>query len=203
MAAVVGAVPDVRSGLGHAVAGDTQAMRADLGGLTGALVILALAMAHVVVWFPAEILDAAAGLLYGFWVGFAIVHASWIASALAAYAVGRHLGRPALHRTIGGERVDRAEALVDRGGWRALIAARLIPIVPFSLFGFVAGAARVPIPRYTWTTAVGYVPITALSVLFGTRAEELSFTDPVLLASLGGLLVLLGASVVIGRRAGR
>lgn len=200
IAVVVAAVPDVRSGLGHAVQGDTQAMRSDLGGLTGALVILALAMAHVVVWFPAEILDAVAGLLYGFWLGFAIVHGGWIASALAAYAVGRHLGRPALHRMIGGERLDRAEAFVDRGGWRALIAARLVPVVPFSLFGYVAGAARVPLARYAWTTAVGYVPITALSVLFGTRAEELSLTDPVLLGALGGLLALLGASVVIGRR---
>ena len=53
------------------------------------------------------------------------------------------------------------EDAIDRGGATLLLAARLVPIVPFSLTGIVAGAARVPLWRFTWTTAVGYLPITA------------------------------------------
>ena len=37
-----------------------------------------------------------------------------------------------------------------------------------------AGAARVPVWRYTWTTAVGYLPITALAVYFGTQLDLFS-----------------------------
>ena len=68
---------------------------------------------------------------------------------------------------------------------------RLIPIVPFSLVSYAAGAARVPVWRFLWTTALGYLPITALAVYFGTRLEGLSLTDPLVLGSAAALLGLL------------
>ncbi len=70
---------------------------------------------------------------------------------------------------------------------------RLIPILPFSIVSYAAGAARVPVWRFLWTTAVGYLPITALSVYFGTQLEGLSLTDPLVLGSAAALLVLLAA----------
>ena len=72
-----------------------------------------------------------------------------------------------------------------------LIAVRLIPIVPFSLVCYAAGAARVPLWRFVWTTVVGYLPITALSVYFGTRLEGLEPTDPLVFGSAAALLALL------------
>ncbi len=50
-----------------------------------------------------------------------------------------------------------------------------------------------PLWRYAWTTLVGYLPITALSVYFGTRLEGLSLTDPLVLGSAAALLALLFA----------
>ena len=38
------------------------------------------------------------------------------------------------------------------------------------------GSARVPLWTFIWTTAIGYIPITALFVLLGSRLEELSLT---------------------------
>ena len=70
---------------------------------------------------------------------------------------------------------------------------RLIPILPFSIVSYAAGAARVPLWRFVWTTAVGYLPITALAVYFGTRLEGLSLTDPLVLGSAAALLALLCA----------
>ena len=72
-----------------------------------------------------------------------------------------------------------------------LLAARLVPIVPFSLFSFVAGAAEAPRIRFMWTTAVGYLPITALSVYLGTSLEDLSLADPRIWIAVGALLALL------------
>lgn len=196
-------VPALREGLGNAVRGDVVAMRQDIGGTTGVLIIWALALIHAVVWFPSEILNAAAGLLYGFWAGVLITHVAWVVSGLLAYAIGRHLGRPALRRLAGRERLDRAESFIERGGWQGLLAARLIPLVPFSFFSYVAGAARVPLGRYTWTTALGYLPLTVLAVLFGTRADELSLTDPLMWLALLGLLALLATSMLAGRAINR
>ena len=63
---------------------------------------------------------------------------------------------------------------------------RLIPIFPFSIVCYAAGAARVPLWRFLWTTAVGYLPITALSVYFGTRLESISLTDPLVIGTAVG-----------------
>ena len=104
-----------------------------------------------------------------------------------------------LRRAIGVRRFDEAERLVEHGGITLLLAMRLIPIVPFSLFSYVAGAARVPLWRFVWTTAAGYLPITALFVYLGSRLDSLSPTDPLL---LGGA-VLLVALVALGRPVSR
>ena len=61
----------MRDAVVDAVQGDTGSVREDLrgDGAEGALLVVALAVVHVVVWYPAEILDAAAGYVFGFGLG--------------------------------------------------------------------------------------------------------------------------------------
>jgi uncharacterized membrane protein YdjX (TVP38/TMEM64 family) len=155
------------------------------------LIVLGLCLVHAVLFYPAEIVDAAAGFVYGFWPGLALVAAGWMLNAWAAYAIGHSLAHPVLQRMLGPKRFQRAEAMVARGGVTLLLTVRLIPILPFSLISYAAGAARVPAWRYTWTTFVGYTPITALATYLGSRLEELHPTHPLVLGSLAIVLVLL------------
>jgi uncharacterized membrane protein YdjX (TVP38/TMEM64 family) len=187
------AIPPLREAFLDAVSGDTSSVRSDLRDLdaVGVLLVVWLAMIHVVVFYPAEILDAAVGFVYGFGVGLPMVMACWVFSGLLAYGVGRHAARPLLYKVLGEERFERIEGLIDRGGVTFLLAARLVPIVPFSLLGYVCGAARVPLLRFTWTTAVGYLPITAYFTYLGSRLEGFSLEDPIVWIGGGGLLLLL------------
>jgi len=126
----------------------------------------------------------------------------WLASGMLCFAVGRSVARPLLDRWFGSERFERTEAAIERGGATLLLAVRLLPIVPFSLVSYAAGAARVPLWRFVWTTVVGYLPITMLAVYFGTRLEGLSLTDPLVLGSAAALLGLLGLGHWVMRRGG-
>lgn len=204
MAALVLTIPELRDAFEAAVRGDTAEVRSRLEdlGVAGPLLILGLALIHAVVFYPAEIVDAAAGFVYGFFPALALMMLGWLLSGLLCFAVGRSVARPLLDRWFGTERFERIEAAIERGGVTLLLAVRLIPIVPFSLVSYAAGAARVPIWRFIWTTAVAYLPITALSVYFGTRLEGLSLTDPLVLGSAAALLVLLLGGHWIMRRAG-
>jgi uncharacterized membrane protein YdjX (TVP38/TMEM64 family) len=195
------AIPSLRGAMSDAFHGDTAALRDDLNGnAAGAFLVLWLALVHVIVWYPAEILDAAAGYVFGFGVGFPLVLACWVISGLASYAVGRHFARPLLYRVAGEERFLRIERVIQRGGALALLAVRLIPIMPFSLTGYVAGAARVPLWRFTWTTAAGYAPITAYFTYVGSRLEGFSAEDPVLWIGGGALLLgIAGARFLLPR----
>ena len=189
-AAIALLIPSLREAVGDAIQGDTASVRQDLGESFGGVVLVFwLAMVHVIVWYPAEILDAATGYVFEFGVGFPLILAAWVISGLGAYAVGRHAARPLLYRIAGEERFQRVEDLVERGGVTVLLAVRLIPIMPFSLMGYVCGAARVPLVRFTWTTAVGYAPLTAYFTYLGSRLEGFSAEDPILW--IGGAFILL------------
>jgi len=205
MAAMVLAIPELRDAFAAAVRGDTAEVRSRIEdlGVAGPLLILVLALVHAVVFYPAEIVDAAAGFLYGFFPALALVMTGWLLSGLLCFAIGRSVARPLLDRWFGTERFERTEAAIERGGATLLLAVRLIPIVPFSLVSYAAGAARVPLWRFVWTTAVAYLPITALAVYFGTRLEGLSLTDPLVLGSAAALLALLGLGHWIMRSASR
>jgi uncharacterized membrane protein YdjX (TVP38/TMEM64 family) len=202
LAGLVFAVPALHDAVVAAIHGDSDEVRSQIKGLgvAGPLLIVALALLHAVVFYPAEIVDAAAGFAYGFFPALLLTMFAWLLSALLCFAVGRSLARPLLDRWLGSERFERTEAMIERGGPTLLIAVRLIPIFPFSLVCYAAGAARVPVWRFIWTTAVGYLPITAISVYFGTRLEGLSLTDPLVLGTAAVLLALLLAGHWVVRR---
>jgi uncharacterized membrane protein YdjX (TVP38/TMEM64 family) len=205
MALIVVTVDPLRASVAAALQGDHDEVRNQIDelGVWGPLLILALAILHAVVFYPAEIVDAAAGFAYGFFPALALMTLGWLLNGLVCWAIGRSIARPLLDRWFGVERFERVERSIERGGATLLIAMRLIPILPFSIVSYAAGAARVPLGRFLWTTAVGYLPITALSVYFGTRLEDLSLTDPLVLGSGLALLALLAAGHWTMRRQAR
>jgi uncharacterized membrane protein YdjX (TVP38/TMEM64 family) len=207
-AAVVLAVEPLRTAVSHALHGDVDALVDQLRGLGfwGAVVLVALILIHSVVFFPAELPNAAAGLVFGFWVAFPMVWLAWIASGLIAYCLGMAMGRPIAVRLAGEQRVAGAEDMIGRGGPGVLVLSRLVPFVPFSLVGYIAGAARVPLWRYTWTSAVGVLPITAAATYVGHALDDFSASDPMLWVAVGTIAALAALTVVLarhGRRASR
>jgi uncharacterized membrane protein YdjX (TVP38/TMEM64 family) len=204
LAVLVLAVPALRHASIAAVHGETSEVREQIKslGAAGPLIIIGLGVMHSVIPYPAEIVNAAAGFAYGFFGGLGIVVIGWMISAVICYWFGTGVARPLLDRWFGAERFARFERMVERGGVTLLIALRLLPIVPFSLISAAAGAARVPFVRYCWTTAVGFLPITALAVYFGTRLEGIRFTDPAVIGAVVGVVLLLLVANWIIRRSG-
>jgi uncharacterized membrane protein YdjX (TVP38/TMEM64 family) len=202
LVAIVLLVPELRDAAKAALTGDTETLREEVRslGVGGVLLLLALMLLHAFVWYPSEIPTAAAGFVYGFWVALPIVLAGWLISAVFTWWIGRDAARPLLHRLVGTERFERAQRAVQRGGVTILLAARLVPVVPFSLIGLVAGAAGVRLFRFSWTTLVGYLPLMVLVTLLGSRLQELSFDDPVIWVAVAGLLVLVVLARPLARK---
>jgi uncharacterized membrane protein YdjX (TVP38/TMEM64 family) len=196
------AIDPIRDAVSAAFQGDLAAMRSELDSLGGlaALVLLGIALVHAIVPFPAEFPTAAAGFVFGFALGFPLMVLAWTLSCLVAYALARGIGPPLLDRLVGRERMEATDRLIARGGWPILVAGRLIPVVPYNLVSYAAGATRVPLVRFTWTTAVGVMPLTALTALLGQRLQEPRFDDPVLWVILFGVILLLALAGPVGRR---
>jgi len=173
-------------GDGKLVRSRTQAL-----GAVGALVLFALVLAHAVIPYPAEITTAAAGYVYGFGTGLALMMVSWFVCALVAYELARGPVRRLTRRVMGARRLAAAERYVDRGGPTGLIAARFVPLIPFNAVCYAAGITEVARPRYAWTTIVGIAPFCAVVTYLGSRLQTVSPTDWRLWALTIGLLSAL------------
>jgi uncharacterized membrane protein YdjX (TVP38/TMEM64 family) len=87
-----------------------------------------------------------------------------------------------------------------RGGTALLLSSRLIPVVPFALVGYAAGATGVSIWRFSWTTVLGYLPLTIAVAYLGSRAQTLSASNPLVWAAAAMLVALLFGEWIVRRR---
>ena len=199
--ALIVLVPALRHSVGLALHGHIDALRTYIRslGAGGLALILGLMVAHAVVFYPSEIVTATAGYIYGFAPALGLVIVGWLLTALLSYALGRSIGGPLL-RSLLGKRFSRLEAAVADGGITLLLAGRLIPVVPFAFLGYAAGATHVKLWRFSWTTVVGYLPLTALVAYLGSNARSLSLSDPLVWIAVAVAVLLLSAHWVVSRR---
>ena len=147
-------------------------------GAAGPVAVVALALGHAVVSFPSEILNIAAGYAYGFGPAIALLMPAWIGSCLLAYWLARRFGDRIANRLVEPEALDKLRDWAADAPVPVLLAVRSIPVVPINLVSYAAGLARMPLWRFTWTTAVGLTPQFGLPIYAGSQAREVAVTDP-------------------------
>jgi uncharacterized membrane protein YdjX (TVP38/TMEM64 family) len=165
---------------------DTESMRAAIKSLGPAapLASTGLMIVHTYVPFPLEILALANGLVFGAWGGIAITWFSMLLSAWVGYATTR-FARPLAYKITSGERLEKMEAWTARRSTWQLVAIRFVPVVSFSLLNLTMGLLKVRFWKFTWTTALGIIPIVLVSVLAG----NLLHLGPVAWAVIGGVVL--------------
>jgi uncharacterized membrane protein YdjX (TVP38/TMEM64 family) len=130
---------------------------------------LAFLAAHLVVTvfpFPRTAFTLAAGLLFGTALGVALAVLASTLSALIALWLVRAVGWQ-LDRLVSHSAIETVDARLRRRGWRVVVLLRLIPVVPFSVVNYAAGASAVRALPYTLATFVGLMPGTMAVVVLG------------------------------------
>jgi uncharacterized membrane protein YdjX (TVP38/TMEM64 family) len=130
---------------------------------------LAFLAAHIVVTvfpFPRTAFTLAAGLLFGPLLGVAIGVVASTISAVIALLLVRAAGWQ-LSRLVRHPRVDVLDARLRARGWPTILSMRMIPVVPFSVLNYAAGASTVRVVPYTLASAFGLLPGTAAVVILG------------------------------------
>jgi uncharacterized membrane protein YdjX (TVP38/TMEM64 family) len=141
-------------------------------GSWGPAASIALMIAHSFIPFPAELLAIANGMLFGITLGTLLTWTGAMLGALSAFALARWFGQELVRPLLGERRWHRMQGWIARGGASGLIVARLIPVISFNLINYAAGLAGVGWWTFTWTTALGILPITFASVLVGSHMVE-------------------------------
>jgi phospholipase D1/2 len=136
-------------------------------------VVLAIALAYTpacFVMFPRPLITLFSVIALGPWLAFGTALTGIVFSAAVTYFVGMHLRRDTVRR-LAGDRMNRMIDVLRRHGLLAMTLLRLVPLAPFAVEGIVAGAVRLKLWHLLAGTAIGMLPGTLATTLFGEQVE--------------------------------
>jgi uncharacterized membrane protein YdjX (TVP38/TMEM64 family) len=159
------------------------------------LIFVAAQIVASLLFIPRALLAGAAGLLFGAWWGVFWAGLGALLGAVAGFLVARYVNSGWLDL----ESLPRIGPILlraERGGWRAVAALRLIPVIPHSLSNYALGLTRVGLVPYAVGSLLGQIPMTIAYVdltaaggrLAGGRAD---WVAPVLIGAAALLVSVL------------
>lgn len=138
--------------------GGPEAVRARFG-LGAAALLVPIHAVVAVSPFPSEVLALAHGAIYGFALGWPLTWMGWLLGAFLEYALFRRIASD-----VGGPGPSRLPVWLHRFPARHplfLVCGRLVPFGNHAV-NALAGSHRVPFWRFAWTSALAFVPFSAL-----------------------------------------
>ena len=149
---------------------------------------------------PAAVFTLAAGALFGVAEGLVVVEVGATVGAVTGFWLARLLGRGFVAR-LSGASIERLDERFARRGVLAVLAVRLLPVLPFAAVNYVSGLTSIRFRDYLAGTTVGIVPAAAAYVVLGAYGSTPGSVP--FLVALAALLVLVVTGLVSGRRARR
>lgn len=144
-------------------------------GFAGALVFMGGYALATVLMIPGALITMLAGLIYGPWLGLAVVSPASVLGASLAFLLGRFVFRGAVERKMAGSRRFRAlQTAMEREGFKILVLVRLSPIFPYSLVNYAFGVTRLPLGQYALGSWIGMLAGTFLYVYLGSTVGDLA-----------------------------
>ena len=152
------------------------------------------------IMFPRPLITLAAVIAFGPWLGFGYALVGICASAVVTYYIGRRMKRDTVRR-LAGPKLDRMIEVLKKQGLLAMTLLRLVPIAPFAVESIVAGAIHMRLWHVVLGTAIGLLPGTAATTIFGDAIETaLTGAGPVNWWLVGIAVGLLGGGIIAVKR---
>ena len=140
----------------------------------GALLFVPLYALWVTLLLPGVWASMLAGVLYGTWLGSALVFVGACLGALAAFLLGRSWLRGwALQRLERFPKLQAVERAVSKEGLKLVLLTRLSPAFPFSLLNLAYGLSEVSLRDYC-LGLIGILPGTVLFCGLGALAGDVA-----------------------------
>src|SRR5438067_967951 len=164
------------------------------------LVVMSLYTPACLVMFPRPLITLASVIAFGPWLGFVYSLLGICASAVVTYYIGRRMKRDTVRR-LAGPKLDRMIEVLKKYGLLAMTLLRLVPIAPFAVERIVAGAIHMRLWHVIVGTAIGLLPGTLATTIFGDAIETaLTGTGDVNWWLVGIAVGLLGGGIVAVKR---
>lgn len=151
------------------------------------LIGIALLASDLLLPIPASGVMAAMGAVYGFWSGTLLSALGSFAAGCLGYYLALLFGGRAIRRITSAEELAKFQHLFQQWGGMAIIASRLLPILPETLT-IAAGLAGMGQNRFLLSLALGCLPPAVLFSLTGATLAATPLTGMVVATLIPALL---------------
>ena len=139
-------------------------------GPLGVLILLAMQFLQIVVAFiPGEVVQMAAGMMYGPWLGGLVILVGCVVSAAFIFVVVHRLGAPFVQDMVPTKYLDKFRAFEETGKLDIVVFILfLIPAMPKDVFTYLVPLTNMPMKKFLVLSNVARIP----GILISTYAAD-------------------------------
>lgn len=163
-------------------------------GPIGVLMLLAMQFLQIVVAFiPGEITQVAAGMLYGPWLGAAIILVGCAISSAFVYVIVNKLGAPFVRAMVPAKYLEKFDRLERTGKLNIIVFILfLIPGLPKGVFTYIVPLTGMRMKTFLLLTTVGRIPGIVVSTYAADGLMDGRIVQSVVLFAVLAVIALVG-----------
>lgn len=173
---------------------DRLVQRVRDAGWFGVLILLGMQFLQVVVAFiPGEVVQLAAGLMYGPWLGALIILVGCVISSSVIYQLVHRLGAPFVQGMVSTEHLDKFKHFEETGKLDVIVFILfLIPGMPKDVFTYLVPLTDMEYKRFILLTTIGRIPGVMGSTYAASGFVEGNIVGPLIVIGVLAVLAVIG-----------
>ena len=162
-------------------------------GPAGVLVLLGMQFLQIVVAFiPGEVVQLAAGLMYGPWLGALIILVGCVISSSIIYLMVHALGAPFVQGMVSTEHLDKFRQFESSGKLDIIVFILfLIPGMPKDVFTYIVPLTDMPYKKFITLTTIGRIPGVIGSTYAASGIASGEVVGPVIVLALLAIIAVV------------
>ena len=162
-------------------------------GPLGVLILLAMQFLQIVVAFiPGEVVQMAAGMMYGPWLGGLVILIGCIISAAFIFVVVHRLGAPFVQDMVPTKYLDKFRAFEETGKLDIVVFVLfLIPAMPKDVFTYLVPLTNMPMKKFLVLSNVARIPGILISTYAADGLVDGRLTQSIVIFAVVAVLALV------------
>lgn len=163
-------------------------------GLVGFFILLAIQFLQIVVAFiPGEVVQVAAGMIYGPWVGALVVLVGCVISSAFIFMLVHKLGAPFVQAMVPDKYMQKFRTFENSGKLNIVVFILfLIPGMPKDVFTYITPLTHMPMRTFLLLSNIGRIPSIVVSTYAAAGLVEGDILQSVIIFAVAGAIAVAG-----------
>ena len=163
-------------------------------GVGGVFILLAFQFLQIVVAFiPGEVVQIAAGMMYGPWIGALLILLGCVLSSAFIFVLVHKLGAPFVQNMVPSKYLDKFRKFEDTGKLNIIVFVLfLIPAMPKDVFTYLVPLTDMNMRTFLLLSNIGRIPGILVSTYAADKLIEGRFAESAIIFGAAAIIAILG-----------